>query len=136
MAVKRESTFHTSVNKHVPRDVYRMKNNNPFVAGVPDVWYSGNLSDLWVEFKWLPRTPQRGSVLPVKLLSELQAQWLLDRHSEGRKVAVIIGCPDGGVVLPGDTWKREISVKEFSDLVQSRPALAQWITSQVQTKTR
>lgn len=108
-----------------------MKNNNPFIGGIPDVWYSGNLSDLWVEMKWLPRTPQRGTVSPAKLLSELQAKWLRERHNEGRSVAVMIGCPAGGVALPGITWEDDIPAKEFVERALPRNVLAQWICAQV-----
>jgi hypothetical protein len=39
-----------------------MKNNNPYNSGIPDVWYSADLSDMWVEYKFLPSVPQRGIV--------------------------------------------------------------------------
>lgn len=136
MAVKPETTFSNSVRKHIPRDVYHMKNNNSYLSGVPDLWFSGNSADLWVEVKYLPRVPRRDSVVPTELLSKLQAQWLERRHREGRQVAVIIGCPDGGVVLPGITWQDEISATSFVARIQSRPALAQWIIERVNTNTR
>ena len=127
MAVKPETTFSKGVLSHLPRSVYHMKNNNPYLGGVPD---------LWVEVKYLPRVPRRDSVVPTELLSKLQAQWLERRHAEGRQVAVLIGCPDGGVVLPGVTWRDEISATSFVERIQSRPALAQWITERVNTNTR
>ena len=136
MAVKPETTFSKGVLAHIPRDVYHMKNNNPYLSGVPDLWFSGNSADLWVEMKYLPRVPRRDSVVPTELLSKLQAQWLERRHREGRQVAVIIGCPDGGVVLPGITWQDEISAASFVARIQSRPALAQWIIERVNTNTR
>ena len=136
MAVKPETTFSKGVLAHIPRDVYHMKNNNPYLGGVPDLWFSGNSADLWVEMKYLPRVPRRDSVVPTELLSKLQAQWLERRHKEGRQVAVIIGCPDGGVVLPGITWQDEISATSFVARIQSRPALAQWIIERVNTNTR
>ena len=136
MAVKPETTFSKGVLSHIPRSVYHMKNNNPYLGGVPDLWFSGNSADLWVEVKYLPRVPRRDSVVPTELLSKLQAQWLERRHREGRQVAVIIGCPDGGVVLPGITWQDEISAASFVERIQSRPALAQWITERVNINTR
>lgn len=136
MAVKPETTFSKGVLAHIPRDVYHMKNNNPYLGGVPDLWFSGNSADLWVEVKYLPRVPRRDSVVPTELLSKLQAQWLERRHKEGRQVAVIIGCPDGGVVLPGITWQDEISAASFVARIQSRPALAQWIIERVNINTR
>src|SRR5690606_30995025 len=98
MASKPETTFYNSVHKHLPPkpELHREKMNNPYSSGTPDFWFSGPRGDLWIEYKWLPRTPQRGAVSPPKLLSPLQAKWLEARHGEGRAVGVIIGCPAGG----------------------------------------
>lgn len=130
MSTKAETTFYAGVNKHLPRHIYRVKMNNPYVGGIPDCWYSGNSGDLWIEYKWIPRVPQRGVVSPLKLLSPLQAKWLTERHAEGRSVGVIVGCPTGGVILHGITWQQELPAKQFNALVVSRLDLAQWIESQ------
>jgi len=127
MARKPESTFCTGVHKHLPKALYVLKNNNPFVGGIPDVWYSGNAADLWVEYKWVPRVPKHGRVEPAKLLSALQTDWLRRRYTEGRDVAVIIGCPEGGVLLCDLDWEK--TVEGFPSLVKSRPDLARWIES-------
>jgi len=132
VAQQPEGQFYTSVHKHLPPKpaLHREKMNNPYSSGTPDFWFSGK-RDLWIEYKWLPRDPQRGVVVPTKLLSPLQADWLRKRHSEGRAVAVVIGCPSGGVTLPGTSWDREIPAKDFIALVVSRRDLAEWILSQV-----
>jgi len=133
MSSKPETTFIHAVHKHLPASVYRMKNNNPFVGGIPDVWYSAK-SDLWIEYKFLPRVPQRGVVSPLKLLSPLQVAWLNARHTEGRTVKVVIGCPVGGIILHSPTeWTSDIAAKEFTSKLQERKDLAAWI---VQTTTR
>ena len=127
MASKPETTFIAAVHRHLPSTVYRMKNNNPFIGGIPDVWYSAK-RDLWVEYKFLPRVPQRGVVSPVKLLSPLQVAWLNGRHEEGRAVKVVIGCPAGGIILHSPTeWQSEISAKEFISKLQDRKTIADWI---------
>lgn len=133
MSSKPENTFIQSIHKHVPSLVYRMKNNNPFVGGIPDVWYSAR-SDMWVEYKFLPRVPQRGVVAPTKLLSPLQVQWLNERHKEGRTVKVVIGCPVGGIILHSPAeWESDLSAAQFTAKLQDRKSLAAWI---VQTTTR
>jgi len=82
--------------------VHVWKINARFANGVPDAWYSGPGSDLWVEYKWRAGTP----VQPFKLaLSRNQEIWLRRRHAEGRRVAVILGCPDGGAVFEHRTWE-------------------------------
>lgn len=104
--------------------------NNPYSSGTPDFWFSGK-RDLWVEYKWLPRDPLRGAVNVGKLLSALQARWLRSRHTEGRGVAVIVGCPSGGVPLAGVSWDREIPATEFRELTLSRRDLSNWIQKQL-----
>lgn len=127
MSVKPENTYIGKVHKLLPRTLYRMKNNNAFTGGIPDVWYSGTHGDLWVEYKYLPTVPKRSVVEPLKLLSPLQTKWLNERHAEGREVAVIIGCPIGGVLLRDKHWEASISATEFSTLIKSNADLAKWI---------
>ena len=134
MSTKPETWFYTNVHTHLARNVYRLKNNNPYVGGIPDCYYSGNRADLWVEYKFLPRTPLRASVWLVDpekkepLLSKLQQNWLNDRYAEGRTVAVVVGCPDGGIILRDQEWEREIPPDAFRDRLLPRKAIAQWIT--------
>jgi hypothetical protein len=81
--------------------------NNPYSSGTADVWYSGTGGDLWLEYKFLPRKPQRGVVDPMKLLSPLQARWLRERNDEGRVVGVCVGCSEGGILLFYREWETE-----------------------------
>ena len=126
MAAKPETTFIAAVNKHIPKSVYRMKNNNQYTGGIADVWYSGRDNDLWVEYKYLPRVPTRVDIDVMKLLSPLQQAWLRDRRMEGRNVAVIVGCPEGGVVLTDRQWELELTIQNFRTLLRSK----QWIFQQ------
>lgn len=147
MASKPETTFIASVNRLLPLKRLKMcasvrtdthktkwigyeKMNNPYSSGTADSWYSGKGGDLWIEYKFLPRIPQRGSVSPTKLLSALQLQWLTERYEEGRNVAVIIGCPTGGVLLRDRTWECELTASQFTSLIRPRSDLASWIKEQ------
>lgn len=128
MAVKPENTFISSVHKHLCPTVYRMKTNNPYVAGIPDCYYSGKKGELWVEYKFIV-IPKRETTLIEVNLSALQTAWLQGRHDEGRNVAIIVGSSEGGVVLNAyDT--RPITPKDFRVRIKSRPDLANWIASQ------
>jgi hypothetical protein len=131
LAAKPETTFIAGVHKKLDKRVYHMKNNNQYTGGIADVWYSGHAADLWVEYKYLPRTPSRAPLDPMRLLSPLQQAWLRDRRMENRNVAVIIGCPDGGVVLMDRLWELELTVKQFTTLLRSKEELAEWIFTQV-----
>lgn len=134
MAVKPETSFIGRVHKHLPKTVYHMKNNNPYLGGIPDIWYSGDKGDLWVEMKYLPKLPKSVPIRVPDLLSKLQTQWLDDRRREGRNVAVIVGCPDGGVLLTDYAWKNELTVTDYSALIKSNAELADWIKGQVLLK--
>jgi hypothetical protein len=132
MSAKPENTFIASVHKHLPlkNKLHREKMNNPYSSGTADVWYSGDAGDLWIEYKFLPRLPQRGVVDPTKLLTALQLQWLNGRYDEGRNVAVVIGCPTGGVLLRDRLWGCELPSSQFASLIRSRDDLAEWVVSQ------
>ncbi|WP_018609542.1 hypothetical protein [Uliginosibacterium gangwonense] len=131
-SVKPENTFIHSVHRHLSPSTYHEKMNNPYHGGTPDVWYSGNAGDLWVEYKFLPRVPQRSIV--VANLSELQKDWLERRHEEGRTVAVIVGCPSGGIILRDpEEWTATFTAVEYNNRLLDRKQIAAWIA---QTTTR
>lgn len=124
-----ENTFIASVDRHLPVDIYRMKNHNQYNGGIPDVWYSGNRADLWVEYKFivLPKRPNT----PIKIdLSELQKNWLRCRDAEGRTTAVVVGCEKGGVIMPKLSWDRAWTAFDFSAAIVSRKEIAAVIYNQ------
>ena len=131
MSAKPESKYILTIHRHVSPNIYWMKNNNDYVGGVPDVWYSGK-KDLWVEYKYIPRTPVRAIIKPLELLSGLQADWLRERYNEGRNVAVIIGCPDGGVILTDLNWENAMQPEEFCNLILPNKKVSVWIEETVQ----
>jgi hypothetical protein len=132
VSTKPEGTFTRGVHKHLPSDVYSVKNNNPYTAGLPDCWYSGRRADLWVEYKFIPKVPATANIVPN--LSALQSEWLRNRHKEGRNVAVIVGCPDGGVVLRNLKWDKPIPRTDFVREIKTRAELAAWIYNEVGVK--
>ncbi len=106
-----------------------MKTHNPYISGPADVWYSGTLDDLWVEYKFIV-LPKRPDTMILPGLSEIQTKWLAERHAEGRKVVVIIGCKEGGVVFADKWWEVPIPRSEFTTMLMSRMQLASWILGQ------
>ena len=123
-----ENTFIASVHRLLPHELYRMKNHNQYNGGIPDVWYSGPAGDLWIEFKYVVLPKRENSPIAVNL-SELQKNWLMSRHSEGRKVGVIVGCKEGGVWMPGLTWQVPFTRGSFVQGMLGRPDLAATIES-------
>lgn len=104
-----------------------MKTHNPYLAGVPDCWYSGKSGDLWIEYKFIV-LPKRDSTVIHFDLTGLQHDWLMDRIAENRNVAVIVGCESGGVIFENGEWETPLPTSVFKNLIQSRKSLADYIT--------
>lgn len=130
-----ENTFIAAVHRHLPKDLYRMKNHNQYNAGIPDVWYSGKVRDLWIEYKFITMPKNDTTKIPVNL-SALQLNWLNSRFGEGRQVAVIIGCKEGGVLLNHSEWNMDISTRWFKNNLRDRQTLASVINILVSHGTR
>lgn len=132
MAKGPENTFIASVHRHLPDELYRMKNHNQYNGGIADVWYSGPKGDLWVEYKFIT-VPKRDNTLIDFGLSELQKEWLGARYREGRYVAVIVGSKEGGVLCTTPpTWTTKCTAAAFRELLVSRKQLADFITRRTQ----
>jgi hypothetical protein len=84
-----------------------------------DDWYSSNPYDLWVEYKYLPKLKS------VKAdLSPLQFYWGRERFKEGRNVAVIVGMPQGGIILKRSEWEKRIPVLQVEQRLIKRKQIA------------
>lgn len=136
MAVQKpENAYRGRVHKFLPQGLLHEKMNNPYRSGTPDDYYSGNKADLWVEYKYLPSVPQRAVVRPAdpeKMLSVLQMNWInahydLWKDDPARNVAVIIGCPEGGVILQDKEWMEEFTADEFRKRIRMNLSVAAWI---------
>lgn len=128
MSAKPETSFINSVHRFLPpgrHDPYWMKNNNIYTSGIWDVWYSGPRLDMWVEYKFLAHVPVKEMFIPG--LSELQLAWGFSRYAEGRNMAVIVGCKEGGVIYEHLDWLVPTSRDEFMSMVWTRKEIAEWI---------
>lgn len=132
-ASKNESKLIAKIHKQVP--CYHLKNNNPFTAGIPDVFYSGDKGDLWVEYKWVAELPARDTTIVPIELSALQSAWLNCRYQEGRQVAVIVGCDRGCLLLVHKEWDKPITRKEFVENLKPLSHAVDYITRTVGAET-
>lgn len=110
--------------------LYIWKVNDPYQGGVADAYYSGS-SDMWVEYKYLKALPKRPGTKVTLGLSQLQQQWLRDRHREGRNVCVIVGTPEASLILPGVEWDTDIISADFISSAVDKPGVVAYIESQV-----
>lgn len=139
---KPETGFIASVHGHLPVEskLHREKMNNPYRSGTADCWYSGSgkgSHDLWIEYKFIELPASDDTMIDLvggkkPTLSPLQQDWLKCRMHEGRNVAVVVGCKEGGVVLVKRLWERPMPTSEFRRALQSRAEIAGWIVSNVQ----
>lgn len=116
MAAKPETTFYTSVHKHLPppSQLHREKMANPYRGGAADHYYDGPRADMWVEWKFIVLPKRDDTVIDLVTprgkkqespLSGLQQEWLAGRHRNGRNVWVVVGCKEGGVIMRcPDEW--------------------------------
>lgn len=108
-----EHGFVRAVHRQVPDSIYKWKINDNYQGGVADAYYSGNKGDMWVEYKFLKALPVRETT-PIKIgLTAQQRVWLNARHDEGRTVAVVVGSPDGHVILEGKSWCKSMVRPDF-----------------------
>ena len=109
-----EHSFIRSIHSKLPTDVYAWKINDNYQGGVADAYYSmrgGN--DLWVEYKYLPKLPKHPTT-PIQYgLSALQLQWLRERLDDGRRVMVIVGSPQGHLVMENGAWESAVPCSGF-----------------------
>ena len=108
---------------------YALKIQTMMNNGVPDCWYSGPKSDLWVEMKYLKKLPKKESTKINVNLTELQLKWLIDRGKEGRNVCVILATPIGYAILTLPfIWENKVTQ---SDLIYTRDQVIEWIIQRI-----
>ena len=109
MSRKPESVFRSNVNRQL-RDVFKQSNVGSMMAlsGVPDQYYDGPISDLWVEYKFNPVVPRSGIV--IGNYSALQLHWMKRRYENAGdcpNVVGIVGLPKGQACIQfnPNQWK-------------------------------
>lgn len=134
MSAKPETTFYTSVHRHLPppSKLHREKMANPYRGGTADHWYSGPKADLWIEWKYIVVPKRDDTVIDLcggkqPIISHLQQDWLASRYREGRHVWVVVGSTLGGVRFGRGRWSVPITKREYASACLPRAVLAQYI---------
>lgn len=127
MTRKAENQYISSVHRHLPseNELHREKMHNPYRSGTADWWYSGDILDLWVEYKYLLKLPARDTTIVVPALSALQVDWCTKRFNQGRHVRVVLGTRDGAVIFyaPAE-WTAGLSAAECRQRMIDRKTFA------------
>ena len=128
-----ETRFYTTVHRNFKAKFHYEKNNNPYLCGTPDIWYSGAAADLWVEYKYLNKVPVRADIHVNKMLSKRQLMWLDKRCVEGRNVAVILGTPEGHWVYRYGDWNKPLPVAKLRSTMTATVDISRYIEEFVMT---
>lgn len=128
----KEAQYVRAVNKYLPAEVYSEGMHNAYRGGTPDRYYEGSTGCLWVEYKFFEKLPPtidilRSTAKTKPMLSALQQQWLVRAHGNKQTVAVIVGSPKGGLILPGLSWQKPIPRETFQQLARPKKDIAHWI---------
>lgn len=137
MATKPEAQFRNGVHKYLPSmdEVHHEAVGGAYSKGIPDQYYDGCYYDLWIEWKYANHIPRVLNLLNTTQpkLSEHQQRWLERAYRNGRNVCVIVGFPEGGIILSEMTWMQPLPGEVIKEMLFSRKELAQYITEFVTT---
>lgn len=123
-----EHGFIRAVHAHLPPEIFRWKIHDTFAGGVPDAFYAGPASTLFVEYKYVKSLPKQNNTVVRTCLTPQQKHWLDTLHTLGQPVALIIGIGDQALVLLDKKWNSNISRTGFIKEAIPRNHVAPWIT--------
>jgi len=101
------------VHKHLSKEVYRWKINDPYHGGVPDTYYSGPNNNCWIEYKYKHTLPVKCTSKIKINLSEQQRIWLTRQKEHNIFTYAVFGSQDQVYVIE-DFTITEITLKEFN----------------------
>lgn len=116
MPQKPEHLYRTKIRRKLGAAIDVWSVHDSYTAGVPDHWYSGWVADLWAEYKYFPKHPKKNIDLTSgknPKLTRLQQHWLNRKLAQGRAVWVVVGFPDGGVILKDGAWMHPFDHREL-----------------------
>lgn len=122
-----EHSFIRAVHARLPPDLFRWKIHDTFAGGVPDAFYAGPASTLFVEYKYVKTLPKRDDTPIRTCLTPQQARWLNTLHDLNQPVALILGCGELALVLLEKRWNTNISRKRFTEEAVPHKHIANWI---------
>lgn len=97
MPAKPETNLIQRVHRALDSSIYAEKTNNPYRAGMPDVYYEGKgpSAMAWIEYKFRPVKPRMYTFEQAfELATAHQQKWMRRAMRNGKKVAMIIGFKD------------------------------------------
>jgi|TARA_R110000796_G_scaffold143879_1_gene260559 hypothetical protein len=109
----REKEFINKVHKHLPKEIYKWKINDPYHGGVPDTFYSGPEGHCFIEYKYTDKLPSK-STSKIKLnLSVQQRIWLTQQAKHNIFTYAVLGSGDR-VYVTEDFTIANVTLEEFN----------------------
>lgn len=102
------------MHKHLPKEVYRWKINDPYHGGVPDAFYSGQANSCFIEYKYTESLPKKESSYIKLNLSEQQRNWLKLQQNNNLFVYAVFASP-GQVYVIEDFNLKQFTLKEYNE---------------------
>jgi len=98
-----EGRYIDKIHRQLDPRIYKMKMNMGMGApiGIPDYYYEGDKTNLWIEYKVL-QTPSWNTTrkIPYRQITASQKLWIKRAYKNNQKVYVIMGDKDGnGIVI-------------------------------------
>ena len=124
--------IHRQTAKYLTKDnvakIYHQKMNmapgSP--SGTPDVYYEGNKSELWIEYKHVPTWDNKRKI-PISKITPNQINWLTRAVNNNRRCAVIFGDDKGRCIIL--TMARIFNTTEVAGQKLFTPTeVAEWIS--------
>lgn len=125
----RERQLIDAIHRRLPKTLFRQGMTGAAMTGngVPDYYYDGPKSDLWIEYKQLKAMPRDGVVNAARLLTPLQTHWLQRRSMYGLNAIVCVGLPDKRALLFGETNNGRIVLHQHVREARTYDEVATWI---------
>jgi len=122
-----EHGFIRAVHADLPPEIFRWKIHDTFAGGVPDAFYAGPASTLFVEYKYIKSLPKRKST-PIKTcLTPQQKHWLNTLYDLSQPVALVVGVSNQALILLDKRWNANIFKTNFLQEAAPRNQIASWI---------
>lgn len=109
-----EKEFINKVHKHLPKEIYRWKINDPYHGGVADTFYSGRANHCFIEYKYKDTLPTKPTSKIKMNLSAQQRIWLTERANHNIFTYAVLGSGNQ-VYVTEDFTITELTVKQFND---------------------
>lgn len=98
MAKTPENRYIDKVHRQIDPDIWKIRMQMGMGAprGIPDMLYRGDISDLWIEYKYVEDWTKKRTI-PWNKLSEHQTDWLTNGHELNgpNEHAVVFGDESG-----------------------------------------